>query len=348
VNASALSQVWLFNARMGPLNDNLVHIGFSRPEVFRVLLNNRGTKPQAAVVSVTHAFDFPPLNGSVNPADGQLYLAGFQVLGWGNVIDTPAGLGRVRYTGAPVTVPREIVAMDKGVLLRFDVPLDPKKAADPASYSLQSWHYIRTSKYGSAQYKADGKPGQDALPASSAYLSQDGRSVFVGVPNMTPVMQLRVGWSLATAAGQPFEENGYLTPYELAKFDPQAEGFGNIAVDLTPRAIVAKAAGPVTAEEGQRLYQLFGCIGCHAADNTGIAKAGPSWLHLFGKEETVFAGGQRTNAVVDEAYLRESILNPTAKVVSGFEKGEYAMPSYAGVLNDAQVDALVLFIKSLK
>ena len=104
VNASAVSQVWLFDARMGPLNDQLVHIGFNNPELFRVLLNNRGSRPQAAVVSITRAFEFPPLNGSVNPADGQLYLAGFQVLGWGTTSTRLAGLGRVRYTGAPSTL----------------------------------------------------------------------------------------------------------------------------------------------------------------------------------------------------------------------------------------------------
>ena len=93
VNASAMSQVWLFDARMGPLNDSMVHIGFNNPELFRVLINGRGKRPQAAVVSVTRAFDFPPLNGSVNPADGQLYLAGFQVLGWGT---TATRSGRTR------------------------------------------------------------------------------------------------------------------------------------------------------------------------------------------------------------------------------------------------------------
>ena len=122
-----MSQVWLFGARMGPLNDALVHIGFNKPELFRVLLNERSARPQAAVVSVTRAFDFPPLNGSVNPADGQLYLAGFQILGWGTTATRLAGLGRVRYTGAASTLPREVVPMDKGVLLRFDVPLDPRK-----------------------------------------------------------------------------------------------------------------------------------------------------------------------------------------------------------------------------
>ncbi|MEK7205360.1 MAG: hypothetical protein AAB254_07600, partial [candidate division NC10 bacterium] len=95
VNTSAISQAWLFGAKMGPLNDALVHIGFNKPEVFRVLLNERTKRLQAAVVSITRAFEFTPLNGSVNPADGQFYLAGFQVLGWGNVLDTAGGLGRL-------------------------------------------------------------------------------------------------------------------------------------------------------------------------------------------------------------------------------------------------------------
>lgn len=350
VNSSAISQVWLFDAKLGPLNDSLVHIGFNRPELFRVIQNNRGSRPQAAVVSITRAFEFTPLNGSVNSRDGQLYLAGFQVLGWGNVLDVPAGLGRVRYTGAPVTVPSELVPMDKGVLVRFEVPLDAKKATDPASYSLQSWSYKRTYKYGSPQYKADGSPGQDILPVSAAYLSRDGRSVFLAIPDMKPVMQLRVGWSLATREGVAFEENGYTTPYELVPFDPQAEGFGDIKVDLSKRAVVAAAepTTPATIEEGQRVAQLFACIACHETTNAGIPRAGPTWKNLYASKRQVFVAGKSETVLVDDNYLRESILEPTAKVAAGFEKGEYAMPSFAGVLNSTQVESLILYIKTLK
>jgi mono/diheme cytochrome c family protein len=333
---------------MGALSDSMVQICFNKPELLRVLMNNRSAQPQAAVVSVTRGFEYPPLNGSVSPADGQLYVAGFQVIGWGNSLDTLAGLGRVRYTGAPVTLPREVVPMDQGVLLRFDVPLDAKQACNPDSYSLSTWHYVRTYKYGSAQYKADGTPGLDWLTTSSAYLSKDGRSVFVGVPGMKPVMQLRVGWSLATKDGLKFEENAYTTPYALATFNPQAEGFGDITVDLTPRAALTQASGPVTIEEGQRLYQLFGCVACHSAEGVDVAKVGPTWSGLFGSERPVVVDRKKASVRVDETYLRESILDPPAKIVAGYEKGEYAMPSYAGVVNDSQVEALVLYIKSLK
>jgi cytochrome c2 len=348
VNASALSQVWLFDAKLGPLNDAMVHIGFNRPELFVVRFNERAAQPQAAVISVTRAFDFTPLNGAVNPVDGQLYLAGFQVIGWGNVNDALSGIGRIRFTGAPVTLPREVVPMDQGVLLRFDVALDPVRARDPASYSIQTWDYQRTYKYGSPQYKSDGTPGQDAWPASAAYLSEDGRSVFVAVPGMKPVMQLRVGWSLATAAGATFAENAYTTPYALAHFNPKSEGFGEIMVDLTPRAAVAAAQELISADEGKRLAQLFGCVACHAAEDKVVDKSGPTWRGLFGRRRPVFVAGKPSDITVDEAYVRESILQPSAKIAAGFEKGEYAMPSYAGVLSEAQVESLILFIKSLR
>ena len=349
VNSSAVSQVWLFDAKLGPLNDSMVQICFNKPELLRVIMNGRAGRPQAAVVSITSDFDFPPLNGSVNPADGQLYIAGFQVIGWGNTLDTLAGLARLRHTGAPSPLPREIVPMDKGVLLRFDAELDAKKTADPASYSLASWSYKRAYTYGSAQYKADGTTGIDWLTPSSAYVSKDGRSVFVGVPGMKPVMQLRIGWSLASADGAAIEENAYTTPYELVKFDASAEGFGEINVDLTPRAAVAQVAGPATIEEGRRLSQVLGCVACHSVKDQDLFHIGPKWKGLFGTQRDYLTEAkQRGSVIADESYVRESILQPAAKRHVSFTRSEYAMPSYAGVVTDSQLESLVLYIKSLK
>jgi len=347
VDASAISLSWLYNAKMGPLNDAIVHLGFRRPELFRVMLNNRSPKPQAAVVSVTRGFDFPPHSGSVNPVDGQFYAAGYQVYGWGTDSTRLAGFGRVRYTGAPSLIPREVVPMDQGVLLRFDVDLDEKKATDPASYTLATWNYQRTYKYGSPQLKADGTPGHDWLAASSAYLAPDKRSVFIGVPGMRRAMQMRVGWALATRDGTAFEENAYFTPSDLPRFDPRAEGFDALAVELTPRAAtVQDTAGPVTVDEGKRLYQLFGCMACHSSEDAAFSKIGPTWKGLYGLKRT-FADGVG-EVVADETYLREAILEPAAKVVPGYERSESGMPSYAGVLNKSQIDAIILFIKTLR
>jgi len=345
VNPSGASQVWLYGAHLGPLNDSMIHLAFMRPELFRVLLNERAAKPQAAVVSVVHDFDLPLLNAAVNPADGWLYMTGFQVIGWGTTATRVSGLMRTRYTGATCPVPREVVPMDKGVLLRFEAALNPLKAVDLSSYTVESWHYQRTYKYGSPHLKADGTPGQDWMTPSSVYLSKDGKAVFVGVPEMKPVQQMRIGWAIAAADGTKLENNAYFTPYELTKFDPAAEGFGDITVDLTPRAAVVQATAPPSAEEGKRLYQLMGCMACHATDDTKQPKIGPTWKGLYGKKRQ-FAKGPEM--VADDAYIRESILVPSAKIVKGYEKVEAGMPVYSGVLSDSQIQSIILFIKTLK
>ncbi len=345
-NASAMSQVWLFGARMGPLTDALVYFGFNNPELFRVLLDEAGARPQAAVVSITRAFEFPPLHGSVNPADGQLYVAGFQVLGWGTTATRLSGLGRVRYTGAVSTLPRALEPKAEGVLLRFDERVDPVRAANPDSYAVASWHYKRTYEYGSPQFRADGTVGIDRLAPSSALVSEDQKSVFVAVPGMTPVMQMRLGWSLTTVGGEAFQDTAYFTPYSLPRFDSRKEGFADVVVDLKPRALALDPAAPVSAAEGRRLYQAYGCVACHATEETPLAKLGPSWKGLYGRQRT-FAGGV-VRTVADEVYLRESILQPSAKIVSGYERGDVSMPSYAGVLSAPQVESLVAYIRSLQ
>jgi cytochrome c oxidase subunit 2 len=51
---------------------------------------------------------------------------------------------------------------------------------------------------------------------------------------------------------------------------------------------------------------------------------------------------------VDDAYLRESILDPAAKIAAGYDRAESRMSSYAGVLTDPQIESILLFIKSLQ
>jgi len=235
--------------------------------------------------------------------------------------------------------------MDKGILLRFDVPLDGKKAIDPGNFSTERWNYVRTANYGSPHFKLDGSKGQEAMTPSSAYLSQDGKSLFIGIPDMKRVMQMRIGWSLATRDGTSFQQNAYFTPYELARFDPVAEGFQTLTVDLTPRAAKTQLATPVTVEEGRRVAELMGCVACHSVDGSTVGKVGPTWKGLFASRR-VFQDGTKT--IANEDYLRESIREPAKRVITGFEKSDTGMPSYEGVISDAQIEALVLYIKTLK
>ena len=144
------------------------------------------------------------------------------------------------------------------------------------------------------------------------------------------------------------ENTAYFSPWELLTFDAKKEGFDEgLKVDLTPRKTIAAAATKPTAEEGERMYQMFGCMACHSTDGTLVGKVGPSWKGLFGTERDI-AKGFKGKVKADEAYLRESITNPSAKVVKGFEKFDTGMPIYAGILNESQIESLILYIKSLK
>jgi cytochrome c2 len=91
---------------------------------------------------------------------------------------------------------------------------------------------------------------------------------------------------------------------------------------------------------------MIGCMACHSTDGTTVGKVGPSWKGLAGSERQISKGIGKVKA--DAAYLRESITNPGAKVVSGFEKFDTGMPIYAGILNESQIESLVLYIQSLK
>jgi mono/diheme cytochrome c family protein len=356
---SGATLTWLCDAKMGPVNDEMILVSYNKPEIHRVLVSHGSAglspsdgqksevtgKPQAAVVPWIKNLDFPTLNAHLNPADGQLYAIGFQV--WGTTVKRISGLARIRYTGKPRVLLTECTPCDKGVLLHFNLPIDKTAAVNPDNYSVERWNYKRTFNYGSPHLKSDGTPGQEWMVPSSAYLSKDGQSIFVGIPDMkTTYMQMRIGYGLKGPEGLPAQNNAYFTPYELIKFDPEKEGFEKFEVDLTPRKLVAAVQAKPTKEEGERLYQMMGCMACHSIDGTVYGKVGPSWKGLYGSERLLAKGGDRVMA--DDAYIKESIVNPSAKIVKGYEKLDAGMPIYAGVLNDSQIESLILFIKSLK
>ena len=93
---------------------------------------------------------------------------------------------------------------------------------------------------------------------------------------------------------------------------------------------------------GLALMEKYGCLGCHSLD--GSKKIGPSLKGLFGAKIPVAKGGKPVQVLVDEAYLRESIVAPSATVVEGFPP---IMP-VAADLTEAEVTSMVEYLKELK
>ncbi len=91
------------------------------------------------------------------------------------------------------------------------------------------------------------------------------------------------------------------------------------------------------ADLGRQTYTNAGCNACHTLD--GADRIGPSFLNLFNSDRELVDGSM---VVADEDYIRRSILEPQAEVTAGYPNN---MPSYAGRLNERQIDGLIAFIK---
>jgi cytochrome c oxidase subunit 2 len=93
---------------------------------------------------------------------------------------------------------------------------------------------------------------------------------------------------------------------------------------------------PVAA--GEKLFQDLACSTCHRSDTQG---RGPMLANVFGKTVELQNGA---TIVADEAYLRESIVNPQAKIVAGFQP---IMPTLQGLVSEEQLLQLIAYVRSL-
>jgi cytochrome c oxidase subunit 2 len=117
---------------------------------------------------------------------------------------------------------------------------------------------------------------------------------------------------------------------------------GKVVV-LEPEAYQTWLAGgpppesPVAA--GEKLFTELNCITCHRPDSAG---RGPLLEGIFGRPVKLASGD---TVVADEAYVRESIVNPAARVVAGYQP---VMPTYLGQVSEEQLISLVAYIQSLQ
>jgi cytochrome c oxidase subunit II len=93
------------------------------------------------------------------------------------------------------------------------------------------------------------------------------------------------------------------------------------------------------AQLGAKVYEK-NCTACHTTD--GTIKVGPSFKGTFG---TMVQMADGKAVKMDETYIRESILNPTAKTRAGFPAGQ--MSSFEGQLKEKEIEGIIAFIKSL-
>jgi cytochrome c oxidase subunit 2 len=154
--------------------------------------------------------------------------------------------------------------------------------------------------------------------------------------------------------GENMERELRITPSELGEFQVRCaelcglqHAYMNALVRVVERIdfdtwVEGQTAEPSgsAAERGKRVAQQFGCLSCHSTD--GSQGAGPTWLGVFGSEETMTDG---TTVTVNEEYLRQSILDPGAQIVEGYQN---IMPAnVSDQMSTEQINDIIAFIKSL-
>jgi cytochrome c oxidase subunit 2 len=98
------------------------------------------------------------------------------------------------------------------------------------------------------------------------------------------------------------------------------------------------ATGESPVEAGAKLFQDLACVTCHSE---GAGSRGPVLTNVFGNPVKLQDG---STVVADEAYVRESIVNPQAKIVAGFQP---IMPPFQGLVTEEQLLQLIAYVRSL-
>jgi cytochrome c oxidase subunit 2 len=93
---------------------------------------------------------------------------------------------------------------------------------------------------------------------------------------------------------------------------------------------------------GKKLIRTKGCMACHSTD--GSKMIGPTFQGIFGKQQVVLIDGNETEVVIDDEYLRRSILQPSLEVVKGYDD---LMPAQGDQISEQELVAIIQYLKEL-
>ena len=220
---SAGAQAWVNDDRWGPFKGDLIHLSYGRSTIFKVLKEEVDGRMQGGVVQFPNLrFKSGAMRAVFNPRDGQLYVSGLR--GWLTNATQDGAFERVRFTGKPVHMPSVLRVRPNGIEISFTTPLDAKVVGDVAFYSVKQWSYLWNAGYGSRHYfindpkqsthapkgkgrAVDGEP----VEVKSARLLKDGKTIFLEIPGIAPVMQMMIRYNLKAADGHPIKQTIYNT-----------------------------------------------------------------------------------------------------------------------------------------
>ncbi len=201
------AQVWVPNDKWGLAKNTMLYLSYGKCSLFRVLIDKFGNTMQGGVVKFPLKFDTGIMRARFNPKDGQLYVTGLH--GWQTDATKDAAIQRVRYVNKTVTMPETLHVTDQGIHIGFTAPLDTNSASDVQNYSIEQYNYHWTSDYGSPEFSVidPKKKAHDPVEIKSVKVLPGGKEVFLEVPGLQPVDQMKIKMNLKDANGAPVPGN---------------------------------------------------------------------------------------------------------------------------------------------
>ena len=210
VDNSNGGQTWVTSKQWGPFEGRMLYLSYGKSSLFGVLQERVGDVAQGGVVKFPLKFTTGLMRGRFSPVDGQLYTSGLK--GWQTNGVKDGAIHRVRYTGKSVTMQETLHVTTQGITIGFTGALDPKSAGDLQNYSIEQYNYLYSGAYGSADYKVSktgekptvskpGEKGTDPVAIKSVKVSADGKTVFLEVPGLKPVEQMRIKMNVKAVDG---------------------------------------------------------------------------------------------------------------------------------------------------
>ena len=264
--------------------------------------------------------DFPSLNGASHPQSGKLYAVGLGISGYLPTTPHFIGLAAIEQS-SPFPSPIALDVQEQAITVTFNRPLTASETVTIDEAGLRLFNVKRTPNYGSGHFRWDGEAGEHLLQPKSLTLSPDRTTFSLTFESLHRSdildLPLKISSSAITDTIHLYTRPQHLPLASKADID---------RIEKAHESTSALVLGD--AQLGKPLFTQYACIGCHSL--TGEKLVGPP-LNKAGEHS--------------EAFLRESILLPSAQVTEGYEP---SMPSFAGVIPEQSLLHLLEYLKTLK
>ena len=201
--------LWVPAGRFGALSGSLLNLSYGYGKAHVIMSEEIQGQRQGGLCELPLPI-FPTglIRGRFHPINGDLYVCG--MVAWASSQPQAGGFYRIRHTGKPMHMPKQIHATKQGLELVFTDPLNRSQAQDPKNYRIKAWDLKRTAGYGSKHFN------EQVWPVKSARLSSDGKRVILSVPNIKPTWGMEVHCFLTTPDGREIKRRIHNTIYHLA------------------------------------------------------------------------------------------------------------------------------------